>query len=347
MANSTVNITYERSGTTPPIFVAGSFTEPAWQPIELDHQQVNDEYVFSKTFDITPGTHQYKFRIGLGDWWVCDDTKDKGSSILLFSDHERVHWLMKLLPDMEIPAVLLSTCLLHPVRSLFQQPERLYMRVLTNRVEIDGAGNVNNALKVQSHGSSDLGQLEGEPATCDRGAESSTKTASEHRKSPSLGLDGVDDSDEELARSLRKQVALTEKTMAEFRGANGDIEPDDSGMDMAERGGSKSHNASNAPVNGSATQSKEVPFAENAPAPESRANAATKTSAETSEPTHKVTKVQDGEEKVLPHKPSVSTISARNGQKDQKDFWLSRFCRVVVQGVVGSMSTLLWGKRRK
>jgi hypothetical protein len=83
MTNSTFTITYERPGTTPPIFVAGSFTEPPWQPIELDHQQVNEEHVFSKKFDITPGKHQYKFRLGHGDWWACDDTKDKGLSILL------------------------------------------------------------------------------------------------------------------------------------------------------------------------------------------------------------------------------------------------------------------------
>jgi hypothetical protein len=118
MANSTVTITYERPGTTPPIFVAGSFTESAWQPIELDHQQVNDEYLFSKTFDITPGTHQYKFRVGHGDWWVCDDTKDIGLSILLPSDHNDFaacgycYLTGKFLP------CSLSTYLPHPVHSL-------------------------------------------------------------------------------------------------------------------------------------------------------------------------------------------------------------------------------------
>ena len=83
MANSTITITYERPGTTPPIFVAGSFTQPAWQPIELDAHKVNEEYVFSKTFDVPPGTHQYKFRVGCGDWWICDDTKPTGWLVLL------------------------------------------------------------------------------------------------------------------------------------------------------------------------------------------------------------------------------------------------------------------------
>jgi Glycogen recognition site of AMP-activated protein kinase len=82
MTTSIVTITYEHHGTTPPIFIAGSFTDPAWQPVELDHKQVNGEYIFSKTFDITPGMHRYKFRVGHGDWWVCDDMNSTGLSIL-------------------------------------------------------------------------------------------------------------------------------------------------------------------------------------------------------------------------------------------------------------------------
>jgi hypothetical protein len=225
------------------------------------------------------------------------------------------------------------------------------MRILTHYIEIDGAGNVNNVMRVQSSGTSDLGQLVGESSDCDRGAEPSTKTASEHCKTPSVGLDGVDDSDEELARSLRKEVALTENTMADFHGANDDIEPDDSPPEMARRDDSKTRDASDALINGSLTTSKQGPFVNTTSAPESRArsvSAANKTSAETSQrPTQNKTENQDGENKVLSKKPSVSTISTRNGQRDQREFWLIRVCRVVVQGVVGSMSTLLCGKRRK
>lgn len=90
MARPSVTITYERQGTTPPIFVAGSFTEPAWQPVELDHQKVDKEYIFSKAFEITPGLHQYKFRVGQGDWWVCDDTKDRGVPIFLLPHTQQV-----------------------------------------------------------------------------------------------------------------------------------------------------------------------------------------------------------------------------------------------------------------
>lgn len=201
---------------------------------------------------------------------------------------------------------------------------------------------------VQSSGTSSLGQA-GEPSDCDPGAESLTKNASEHCRSPSLGLDGVDDSDEELARSLRKEVALSENTMAEFDGANGDIEPDDSGM--AGRDDPTTHEASNALISGSVTRPKQEPFVDNARAPESCARSpgpASQPSAETGNRLmHQKTTDHDGEEGILSQKPSVSTASARNGQTDQEDFWLIKFCRVVVQGVVGSMSTLLCGKRRK
>jgi hypothetical protein len=33
---------------------------------------------FSKTFLVSPGTYQYKFRLGTGDWWVVDETQKTG-----------------------------------------------------------------------------------------------------------------------------------------------------------------------------------------------------------------------------------------------------------------------------
>jgi hypothetical protein len=41
-------------------------------------------------------------------------------------------------------------------------------------------------------------------------------------------LDGINDSDEDLARSLRKEAALIENIAKGFHGANGDIAPCDS-----------------------------------------------------------------------------------------------------------------------
>src|SRR5271154_4777391 len=74
----TVKITYERPGTIPPIFVAGSFTEPPWEAIELDHDNHHGQFTFSKSFDMRPGKYQYKFRLGHGDWWVCNDQCEIG-----------------------------------------------------------------------------------------------------------------------------------------------------------------------------------------------------------------------------------------------------------------------------
>ena len=73
-----VEVTYDRPGTTPPIFVAGSFTDPAWDAVELEYQQSDGQFKFFRTFDIKPGTHQYKLRLGHGDWWICDDTRETG-----------------------------------------------------------------------------------------------------------------------------------------------------------------------------------------------------------------------------------------------------------------------------
>ena len=33
------------------------------------------QWEFSKTFSAAKGEHQYKFRLGPGDWWVCDESK--------------------------------------------------------------------------------------------------------------------------------------------------------------------------------------------------------------------------------------------------------------------------------
>lgn len=216
--------------------------------------------------------------------------------------------------------------------------------------EVDEAGNVNNVMTVQSFGNSDLSQPR-EPSDSDRDAKPSTKPTSELSNSTSLGLDGVDDSNEGLIGPLRKEVAVAETTMAEFHGVNGDMEPEDAGKQRDGGRYSKAHDVSDAFVASSVAAEKPAPLVDKAAPPENHDRghgAASNTSAETKElPGDKATKVQNGEEKVLSQKPSVSTFSARNGQKDQKEFWLIQFCRVVVHGVVGSMSTLLSGKRRK
>jgi Glycogen recognition site of AMP-activated protein kinase len=73
-----LTITYRKQGTTAPVFVAGSFSPTPWQPEELDQETGAETGCFSKTFSISPGTYQYKFRLGTGDWWVVDENQQTG-----------------------------------------------------------------------------------------------------------------------------------------------------------------------------------------------------------------------------------------------------------------------------
>jgi hypothetical protein len=217
-------------------------------------------------------------------------------------------------------------------------------------LEIDGAGNVNNVMTVQQCKVTDVGQLGTENPDCDEGAGASTQTASGHCKSPSLVLNGINNSDEDLAKPLRKEAALTENPAADFHGANGDIEPCDSEPEAAKRDDPETLEASNAPTKSSTTKPQQKPTSDSLASVISanESSLSSKTSAEPSQrPAQRDAEVQDGEEKLVSQRPSVSTLSARNGQKDQEDFWLIRFCRVIVHGVVGSISSLLFGSRRK
>ncbi|KAL8707552.1 MAG: hypothetical protein Q9220_007444 [cf. Caloplaca sp. 1 TL-2023] len=74
---SPTKITFRSPGASPPIYVAGDFTSPAWHPYELEFSvpKHDGEHLFFRSFDLAQGTYQYKFRFGhQGDWWVCDDT---------------------------------------------------------------------------------------------------------------------------------------------------------------------------------------------------------------------------------------------------------------------------------
>lgn len=69
-------VTYRKPGVVPPVYLAGSFTDPQWQPREMQHTRgADDEYVFTSSVQGAPGKeYQYKFRIGQADQWVIDDT---------------------------------------------------------------------------------------------------------------------------------------------------------------------------------------------------------------------------------------------------------------------------------
>jgi hypothetical protein len=68
-------ITYHKPGTQPPLYVAGTFSNPPWQPHEMDRTAREDgEYDFKKEVRGAPGSKiQYKFRIGDGNWWVLQE----------------------------------------------------------------------------------------------------------------------------------------------------------------------------------------------------------------------------------------------------------------------------------
>ncbi|KAI1435490.1 hypothetical protein GGR50DRAFT_656027 [Xylaria sp. CBS 124048] len=66
--------TFHRSGVQPPVFVAGSFSDPRWQPLEMDVAvDEHGEFTFTKQVMVNECSDiQYKFRHGFGDWWALD-----------------------------------------------------------------------------------------------------------------------------------------------------------------------------------------------------------------------------------------------------------------------------------
>lgn len=77
MAESKVpfHITYRKTGTSPPIYIAGSFSDPQWQLQEMDHGIDGDgEHTFKAQLMVEPEKeYQFKLRIGEGDWWILSD----------------------------------------------------------------------------------------------------------------------------------------------------------------------------------------------------------------------------------------------------------------------------------
>ncbi|KAI0165762.1 hypothetical protein GGR57DRAFT_448650 [Xylariaceae sp. FL1272] len=78
---------FHKSDMRPPLFVAGSFSDPPWQPHEMNHSMdQHGDSVFTYTALVDGDTDvQYKFRIGPGDWWALDPdaktvTDDQGNT---------------------------------------------------------------------------------------------------------------------------------------------------------------------------------------------------------------------------------------------------------------------------
>jgi hypothetical protein len=84
-----VTLTYASSGAQPPVFLAGSFSEPEWGPQEMEFTTgENGELHFHKEVEVDEGgEYQYKFRIGHGDWWELNEQAPTGRSYSLIRYH--------------------------------------------------------------------------------------------------------------------------------------------------------------------------------------------------------------------------------------------------------------------
>ncbi|KAI1302628.1 hypothetical protein F5Y03DRAFT_396386 [Xylaria venustula] len=73
-----VTFTFHRRGVHPPLFVAGTFSDPPWQAQEMDASiDQHGDYVFTKRAMVKECSEiQYKFRHGSGDWWALDPDAD-------------------------------------------------------------------------------------------------------------------------------------------------------------------------------------------------------------------------------------------------------------------------------
>ncbi|KAL9945527.1 hypothetical protein D7B24_005831 [Verticillium nonalfalfae] len=95
-----ITLTYRKPGTQPPLFVAGTFSNPQWEAQEMQVTTGDDgEHTFSKPLHLPPGSKiQYKIRIGPGDWWVLNDdaptvTDEAGNrnNVLIAPERDEAH----------------------------------------------------------------------------------------------------------------------------------------------------------------------------------------------------------------------------------------------------------------
>ncbi|KAJ8603332.1 hypothetical protein MRB53_042185 [Persea americana] len=71
-----MSIEYSAVNLQPPVFVTTSLSSPPWEIIEMEAiNHPEGQYLFKAEFDAMEGEYQYKFRLGPGDWWVCDESK--------------------------------------------------------------------------------------------------------------------------------------------------------------------------------------------------------------------------------------------------------------------------------
>ena len=93
-AGETVTISVRRP-IDDPVFVAGTFSEPQWEPLELSSKMVDTEpdeeglvsteYLFYRELELSPGQYQYRFREGASGPWFHDEAVKHGTLKPFFS----------------------------------------------------------------------------------------------------------------------------------------------------------------------------------------------------------------------------------------------------------------------
>lgn len=75
VAMAPVLISYRKAGVQPPVFLAGSYTDPPWEPREMKSTlDERGEHVFTSEVEVEADQdYQYKFKIGHGNNWDLDE----------------------------------------------------------------------------------------------------------------------------------------------------------------------------------------------------------------------------------------------------------------------------------
>lgn len=84
-----VTLAIRRPSDDPAVFLAGSFSDPKWEPLELsvkpidvqdDEGLTSTEYLFSREIEVPAGQYQYRFREGASGPWFHDESVKSGTS---------------------------------------------------------------------------------------------------------------------------------------------------------------------------------------------------------------------------------------------------------------------------
>jgi hypothetical protein len=96
MSGRQVQFIYPFTQAHPPVYLCGTFTYPAWTPIEMHAVPLDPAtgssdntprlHRFERVLNLNEGVWEYKFRVGESHW-VCDDKEPTSMSKLNVSRH--------------------------------------------------------------------------------------------------------------------------------------------------------------------------------------------------------------------------------------------------------------------